>query len=220
MTGNGDGHDLIDARLAELARLLRGPRRIRAEFLAEARDGMADAAEAYRRCGLSAASAEHAAVREFGEPDELASVYQAEVSLAAGRRSALLLIVLLLAQPVVWDWALGLLGTAGRSRGAMAAYAVADVIAKAGGVAGIALAVLAALACGPGARLFGARRWPAVATGAVTVGVGAVCLVAGTLMTVFNPELPILPWGLPLLLALLCAPLAGITVTARRCFAG
>jgi hypothetical protein len=81
----------IDRYLAGLAAELRGPRRLKADLLAEARDSLCDAADAYQQKGLGAAAAARRAVAEFGGVAEIAPAYQAELAVAQGRRTARLI---------------------------------------------------------------------------------------------------------------------------------
>ncbi|MEN3308104.1 MAG: hypothetical protein V7603_4306 [Micromonosporaceae bacterium] len=81
----------IDGYLAGLAAALRGPRRVKADLLAEARDSLYDAADAYQKMGLTAAAAQRRAVADFGDHAEIAPAYQAELAIAQGRRTALLI---------------------------------------------------------------------------------------------------------------------------------
>ncbi|MGC1213009.1 MAG: permease prefix domain 1-containing protein [Micromonospora sp.] len=85
----GDDDVLVEERLRELADHLRGPARLKADLLTEARDALRDAAEAYRDSGLPAGEAERRAVAEFGTTGELAPGYQAELAAGALRRLAL-----------------------------------------------------------------------------------------------------------------------------------
>jgi hypothetical protein len=80
---------LVEERLGELAGRLRGPARLKADLLTEARHSLRDAVEAYREAGLPAAEAERRAVAEFGSPTQLAPGYQAELAAGALRRLAL-----------------------------------------------------------------------------------------------------------------------------------
>ena len=102
---------VIDSYLADLDARLRGTASIKAELLAEARDGLVDAAEAHQERGLSPADAQRAAVEEFGPVDEIGHEYQAELGVAHGAR---LLRSMLLALPAVhamWEltaiWSIG-----------------------------------------------------------------------------------------------------------------
>src|SRR5262245_32695905 len=101
----------IEAYLAELARLLHGPRRRRARVLAELRDGLQDAAVAYRDHADSAVAAERQAVAGFGTPQAVADAFAGELATAYARRTTAAYIVtgplvgiwwLLLLQPHPW----------------------------------------------------------------------------------------------------------------------
>ena len=96
----------IDGYVAGLASALRGPRRIRQDLVAEARDSLVDAAEAYQDAGLPPAEAGRRAVAEFGSYPEIVPDYQAELAVAQGRRTALLIAlalpVLHLIAPLMW----------------------------------------------------------------------------------------------------------------------
>jgi hypothetical protein len=79
----------IEEYVRRLDRALSGPGRVKADVLAEARDSLVDAAEAYRDDGLADDEAQRQAVREFGPVDELAPAYQRELAAGAARRLAL-----------------------------------------------------------------------------------------------------------------------------------
>ncbi|MER7443230.1 permease prefix domain 1-containing protein [Micromonospora avicenniae] len=76
---------LVEDHLRDLAGLLRGPARVKADLLTEARHGLLDAVEAYRAEGLPPAEAERRAVTEFGSPAQLLPAWQAELAVAALR---------------------------------------------------------------------------------------------------------------------------------------
>src|SRR5207244_7286136 len=81
----------VDRYVAGLGAALRGPRRVKADLLVEARDSLVDAAEAYRAEGATQAEADRQAVAEFGTLAEIVPAYQAELAVAQGRRTALLI---------------------------------------------------------------------------------------------------------------------------------
>ena len=87
------GHaDPIEETLRQLAdRLPGGVLTQPTGLLLEARAGLQDAAEAYRRAGLSEQEAAERAVADFGDPDELSADYAAQVQAGSVRRTALLL---------------------------------------------------------------------------------------------------------------------------------
>lgn len=86
--GTLDG--VFDHYLRVLAGQLRGPRRLKADLIAEARGSLEDAAAAYQDSGLDARTARSRAVAEFGDARELAPAYQAELTAGQGRRLAMI----------------------------------------------------------------------------------------------------------------------------------
>jgi hypothetical protein len=87
-SGSAEASPQIDAYIADLDSALRGPRRARADLLAEARDGLADATDAYTSAGLPPGEAARRALAEFGEVAAVAPAYQDELAAAQGRRTA------------------------------------------------------------------------------------------------------------------------------------
>ena len=80
----------IEDYVRTLDRLLVGPGRAKRDMLAEARDSLVDAAEAYQAAGVDRQGAERRAVAEFGAPSRIAPEYQRELAAGAARRLALL----------------------------------------------------------------------------------------------------------------------------------
>ncbi|MBO3751382.1 hypothetical protein J5X84_35360 [Streptosporangiaceae bacterium NEAU-GS5] len=94
---------IIDGYVAALRRALRGPVRARRDLVAEARDSLCDAAEAYELDGLGRAAAERRAVEEFGPIAEIAPGYQEELAACQGRRLAVLLFVSVPLTAILWS---------------------------------------------------------------------------------------------------------------------
>ncbi|WP_327638880.1 permease prefix domain 1-containing protein [Kribbella sp. NBC_00482] len=92
----------IDEYLAALSKELWGPRRRKADLLAEARDHLTDATEAFEADGLDRYDAEKHAVAEFGTLAEVAPGYRADLAVSQSRRTAVLLFAALIIQPIVW----------------------------------------------------------------------------------------------------------------------
>jgi len=95
----------IDDYLRLIGSRLRGPARLKADLLAEARGSLEDATEAYTESGLDRWTAQRRAVADFGGPDVLAPAYQAELTAGQGRRLALtlpLLPVSMLTADLMW----------------------------------------------------------------------------------------------------------------------
>nr|WP_277349612.1 permease prefix domain 1-containing protein [Planosporangium thailandense] len=72
-----------------------GPRRVKADLLGEARDGLVDAAEAYLDAGLPLSEAVARALADFGGHAQVAADYQAELAAAQGRRTAALVAIVM-----------------------------------------------------------------------------------------------------------------------------
>ncbi|NUW34058.1 hypothetical protein HTZ77_21855 [Nonomuraea sp. SMC257] len=104
---------LIDDYVADLSRALAGPARPKRDLVVEARDSLADAADALEADGLDRAEAERLAVAEFGEVTEIAPGFQDELTAAAGRRLAALLFLSLPVSVLIWSAVWRLYPTAG-----------------------------------------------------------------------------------------------------------
>ncbi|MEU4391041.1 permease prefix domain 1-containing protein [Kribbella sp. NPDC023855] len=94
--------DPVEQYLTGLSRALVGPRRRKADLLAEARDSLVDATEAYEADGFGPREAAERAVADFGDLAEVVPGYRSELGIAQGRRTAVLLVLVMLAQPIVW----------------------------------------------------------------------------------------------------------------------
>ncbi len=104
MTATAPEHPaLVDHFVAELGRAVHGPGRVRRSMLREVHDGLTDAAEAHTADGLDDAAAQARAVAEFGTVDELAALYQAELTVRRGRATALYVVVVFPAMVLGWD---------------------------------------------------------------------------------------------------------------------
>ena len=97
---------IIDRYADGLAAALRGPRRLRADLVAEARDSLLDATEAHIDAGLPPTAAAQRAVAEFGRHREIVPGYQRELAAAQGKRTVLWMATALpllhLFAPLMW----------------------------------------------------------------------------------------------------------------------
>src|SRR5262245_43849056 len=84
--------DAAETYLTALSAQLPGPARYRDGIIAELRAGLADATDAYQAAGLPPGEATQAAVREFGEPGEIAAAFRPELAARQSRRTALTLL--------------------------------------------------------------------------------------------------------------------------------
>ncbi|MEV2237006.1 permease prefix domain 1-containing protein [Micromonospora sp. NPDC049891] len=174
---------LVEEHLRQLAGRLRGPRRLRADLMTEARHGLLDAVDAYRDSGVPAGEASRRAVADFGTPDQLAPAYQAELAVAALRGLSLRVVAfaatasiagdltwhgsswssgprppsgyLLLSQSVEWIWAAAfLLGLAGLVLVVATARSARPALTALARSVGVALTGTALLGAVAGAGLF------------------------------------------------------------------
>ncbi len=83
----------VEGYLAEVTAWLPGPVRARSGIVAELRSGLLDAADAHRSAGLPSAQAAVAAIREFGDPVQVAVSFRAELAAGQARRVAVTLLV-------------------------------------------------------------------------------------------------------------------------------
>ena len=70
----------VEGYLAEVKARLPGPGRTHVGIVAELRSGLLDAADAHRSAGLPPAQAALAAIREFGDPAQVAAGFSAEIA--------------------------------------------------------------------------------------------------------------------------------------------
>ncbi|WP_248959108.1 permease prefix domain 1-containing protein [Sphaerisporangium perillae] len=94
---------VIDDYVATLDRTLRGPARVRRDMVTEARDSLADTADAYLAEGVDRAEAERMAVAEFGPVRVIAPGYQEELAAHQGRRTAAVLFITVPLLTVMWS---------------------------------------------------------------------------------------------------------------------
>ncbi|HET6987600.1 MAG TPA: permease prefix domain 1-containing protein [Kribbella sp.] len=140
----------VDEYLAALSSSLAGPRRRKADLLAEARDHLTDATEAFEADGLDREQAEREAVADFGELSEVVPGYRAELAISQSRRTAMLLFLALIIQPIVWQE-----GVWSWNQSADSANALNDFLqsfVRTVGMLAIAGTVLAVIAAGIGLR--------------------------------------------------------------------
>ena len=96
---------MIDEYLTDLDRRLHGCGRFKADLLGEARDGLHDAADAYRAGGWNDEDAERRAVADFGPAAVVARDYQAELGMLSGVRTLWKLVLGVPAMQIAWDYA-------------------------------------------------------------------------------------------------------------------
>ncbi len=175
--------DPVAVHVAALERVLQGPTALRRDVLAEVRDGLEDAAEAHRTSGAGAEQAAARAVAEFGPVAELAPLYQAELTTAQARRTALVTALLFPALQLGWDllWSSGLGWPPVGSPPAVVPVLVRVQDVLSGTAAGLALSVLLATL----RRRARPRLLAAVAAGVALAG-AVLCVGTAVAMNVAN----------------------------------
>ncbi|MFL6125103.1 permease prefix domain 1-containing protein [Actinophytocola sp.] len=197
---------MIDAYLTALGNALRGPRRAKANLLAEARDHLLEATEAYQENGLDRPTAEAAAVADFGDLADIIPPYQAELSLSQGHRTALAMLSLSAAQPLVWATFARLSDTPEHPRLAN------EMVENLGGTI-ILLALLTAVAYRYGMRHPAIRLRLARLTGVAALTSCALLAAASILLTILSGGYLTPLWTATFVLA----PAAYTTMSAYRC---
>jgi hypothetical protein len=206
------GVGVIETYVAELGRTLRGPRRAKADLLAEARDSLVDAAEA-RRVGLSHEEAEHEAVAEFGAIRDIAPGYQTELGLAQARRTALVVFGVLAALEPASHLAWRSGGPSATSHPAW--YPLLAHLVDWVGIAALGGALLGVAGCAIGVRHLSVGRGLTRSVGVFAAAVAGCFAAGGLLLTLGNPAPPTLATATWTLVAL--GSLAWVGGSARRC---
>ncbi|MEU0071028.1 permease prefix domain 1-containing protein [Streptomyces sp. NPDC006332] len=209
---------MIDRYVAELEQALRGPRSVKADMLAEARDSLLDASDAYEENGLDRVRAERCAVDDFGPVRVIAPEYQVELGLAQGRRTALLICAVLTIQPVAW-WGLLRFAGQGADDSGNTGYELINSLVRLAGAGAIAMALAVVIATGAGGRRLGPRPRLVRVVGVFAYAVSVVFAVLGLLLTLYSPATGSLLGltGLPSTALLLGVPLIGVALAGRRC---
>ncbi|MGH3585608.1 MAG: permease prefix domain 1-containing protein [Pseudonocardia sp.] len=170
--------DPVAAHVDELRRVLHGPDSVKRSMIAEVRDGLRDAAAAYRDGGLDPHRAAHHAVRDFGTAREVAPLLQEELTARQGRATALLLVLAFPGLQLGWSlvWMHGVTWWTTAPPAMVGLARLQDVSSVVVGIAGLALLVATF-------RRGVAPRWVTALAG-TTATIGAV--VCGATATVMN----------------------------------
>jgi hypothetical protein len=202
---------VVEGYVGELGRALVGPRRRKDDLLTEARDGLTDAAEAYQRGGLAEPAAQARAVADFGPVAEVAPGFQRELAATQGRRTALLICLILAPQHLVWA-ASGHAAVRDPAWRPGPGYAAMSSLVEVSGAITLGVALLMLVALARFSALARIAGWFAVAVAALFTGVGLA-------LTLLGPVPPLMLTGLPWTIAFLVAPMAALGWSARRTLA-
>jgi hypothetical protein len=203
----------IDDYLAALSKQLRGPRRRKADLLAEARDHLTDATEAFEAGGFDRYDAQKQAVADFGTIEDVAPGYRSELAISHSRRTAMMLLLALLIQPIVWQsgaWIWTQDETSSSALNDLLQVVVRDV-----GSVVIVGAVLAVLGTGIGQRLPLVREHLSRVIAIFTLAGSALIAVIGVTMTATSTHAPGVP-AYGIVGAFVVLPLALVSAQAAR----
>ncbi|TDO67369.1 hypothetical protein EV651_103281 [Kribbella sp. VKM Ac-2571] len=204
----------IDEYLAALSKELWGPRRRKADLLAEARDHLTDATEAFEADGLDRYDAEKHAVAEFGTLEEVAPGYRAELAVSQGRLTAMLLFASLIVQPLIWRQGVWAWSQDAPTRSPLNDF-LQDLVRGVGSVV-IAGAVLAVLAAGIGMRHPVVRDHVSRVTGIFAL-VGATAVGLISLAMPVSSQSPVGSLDLTVVVGFVVLPLFLVALHAGRC---
>ncbi|GAA0936327.1 hypothetical protein GCM10009554_23780 [Kribbella koreensis] len=208
--------DPVETYLTGLSRALSGPRRRKADLMAEARDSLVDATEAYEADGLSPAEAAERAVEDFGDLAEVVPGYRSELGIAQGRRTAVLLLIVMIAQPIVWQEGLWVWNQHPDSDAPVVIF-LNQLVMLAGGLS-IAGGMLALIATGIGLRYPAVREHVTRVTARFALSscaaVSIVALLLSTASAIVNETDAT---GLLVVFAFVVGPLLLVSRAAHRC---
>lgn len=177
---------MIDQYVAQLRREVRGPVLPRRSMIGEIRAGLLDAADAHRAAGASDAEAQRLAVEEFGPVPLVAAGVRAELAAVSARYLAGLVVVLGSAQFALstYTWT-----TAAAAQGWPVPphwYGLLATAVDLSSFAFMALAAVAVLALGRGARVLPTRRVVRAVAVATLVDV-VLHVVSGAVLSAYAP---------------------------------
>lgn len=204
----------IDRYLVALQGVLSGPARVRRGLVCEARDHLVDAVQGYEDAGYDRPTAVSRALMDFGCVTQIAAGYQEVLGVAASRRSAFTLLVLLLPQAFLWDKGLGLAGSDAGSDTTVVGFL--NWFIGWFGFAALAGVVVALLVTGLGQRWIRAGSWLPMWTG-VSVSVGALgTVVIGVSLLLLKGTTSVQLWLM--IIVLMVLPMGWALRSGYRCF--
>lgn len=209
------GVSTAEAYVAALDQSLVGPRRVRRGLVQEARDHLDDASTSLSDAGYDRGEAERIAVADFGSLDEIVPAFQTTLAVAAARRTALMLFLVLGAQPFLWDGPLS--PHEGHPAPENAVFSVLNNAVEYAGGLMIATAFALLLATGIGNRWFAAGRGMARLTSITAIASAACIKLMGLSMVLLSSGDDPISWLL--LAAFIVIPLSFTAAQARRTLA-
>ncbi|MER7558573.1 permease prefix domain 1-containing protein [Nocardioides sp. NPDC126508] len=207
----------VDVYLADLRAAIPGPSWTRRDLLREAGDHLEDATEAYTAAGCTTAEAEALALRDFGSVDDIAPSFRDTVAIGAARRTALMLVLVMIPQAFLWDDGIDL-GSSGQLAAPDAGlFNVLDTIIEYVGTIGALGAVIALVVTAIGQRWLPIGRRAARLTALWACAVAVVIPVIGFTMLALTGSLT--PMVALAAIAFMATPFTVVALSAQRTLA-
>ncbi len=207
----------VDVYLTDLRAAIPGPSWTRRDLLREAGDHLEDATDAYTAAGYTPTEAEALALRDFGSVDDIAPGFRETVAIGAARRTAILLVLVMLPQAFLWDDGLELGASAHSDAPNSGLFHVLDIIIGYVGTAGALGALVALAVTAIGQRWLRIGRRTARLTAAWSLATAMIVPIIGFTMLALTGGLTVF---LALsALALMAAPFALVALSAQRTLA-
>jgi len=207
----------VDVYLADLRAAIPGPSWTRRDLLREAGDHLEDATDAYTAAGYTTTEAEALALRDFGSVDDIAPGFRDTVAIGAARRTAILLVLVMLPQAFLWDGGIELGASAHSAAPESGLFHVLDIIIGYVGTAGALGALVALGVTAIGQRWLRIGRRTARLTAAWSLATAVIVPIIGFTMLALTGGLTVF---LALsALALMAAPFALVALSAQRTLA-
>lgn len=207
----------VDVYLADLRAEIPGPSWTRRGLLREAGDHLEDATEAYAAAGYTTAEAEALALRDFGPVDVIAPGFRDTVAIGAARRTALMLVLVMIPQAFLWDDGIDL-GSSGQLAAPDAGlFNVLDTIIEYVGTIGALGAAIALVVTAIGQRWIPIGRRAARLTAAWTFAIAVVIPLIGLTMLAVTGSLTVMVALAAI--AFMATPFALVAFSAQRTLA-
>ncbi|MFE6506695.1 permease prefix domain 1-containing protein [Nocardioides sp. NPDC057767] len=207
----------VDVYLADLRAAIPGPSWTRRDLLREAGDHLEDATDAYAAAGYTPAEAEALALRDFGSVDDIAPGFRDTVAIGAARRTALMLVLVMIPQAFLWDGGIDLASSAHLAAPDAGLFRVLDGIIEYVGTIGALGAVIALAVTAIGQRWLAIGRRTARLTATWTLAIAVVIPVIGFTMLTLTGSLTVMVALAAI--AFMVTPFALVAASAQRTLA-
>jgi hypothetical protein len=207
----------VDVYLADLRAAIPGPSWTRRDLLREAGDHLEDATAAYAEAGYTATEAEALALRDFGSVDDIAPGFRDTVAIDGARRTALMLVLVMIPQAFLWDGGIDLASSAHLAAPDSGLFRVLDGIIEYVGTIGALGAAIALVATAIGQRWFvmGRRTARLAATWALTIAL-MIPAIGFTMLTLTGSLTIMVAFAA---IAFMVTPFALVALSAQRTLA-